>query len=105
MYLDGKTKVLAFTATRVTSKLIGIGAAKRALGNLNSINTGQRSHLGGAKIEKLSIISTTYKLEYAMIRPLALEKLECQDMNTLWGAEMRDLISDWRSLHQRTSKW
>lgn len=46
----------AKVACRVTSKILGIGSAERAWGDVKHLKTGKRSHLGYANIEKASIV-------------------------------------------------
>ena len=43
-------------ASRVTSKILGIGSAERSWGDVKQLKNGKRSHLGNKKIEKNSII-------------------------------------------------
>ena len=80
-------KVLGFIAPRVTSPGVGMGAAERGWGVTKIIKSGSRSHLGADKVEKLSIISTTHKLETARIKRKSLELIDCKHKYALWGDE------------------
>ena len=46
-YLLSFTKVLGFVACRVTSKVLGIGAAERYLGDVKTIKSGKISSISG----------------------------------------------------------
>lgn len=46
----------AKVACRVSSKILGIGSAERAWGDVKHLKTGKRSHLGHANTEKASIV-------------------------------------------------
>lgn len=52
MFYAAFTKV----ACRVTSKILGIGSAERAWGDVKHLKQGKRSHLGHGSVEKQSII-------------------------------------------------
>ena len=64
-----------------------MGASERGWGVTKKIKSGQRVGLGSDKIEKLSIISMTHKLNKARIRHLEMEKLNCEDKGALWRNE------------------
>ena len=61
-YSEPYTEVLGFVACRVCSKVVGIGMAERAWGDLKLIKDGNRSGLGGDSTEMRSIIYTSAKL-------------------------------------------
>ena len=72
------TKVLGYVACRVTSKCLGIGACERSWGDVKSIKSGKRSHIGGDSIQKRSIIYTTALLDQARARRTEFEKIDAQ---------------------------
>ena len=47
--------------------------------------TVSRGRLLGDKIERLSVVSTTYKLDKARIRQKQLEGIECNSRSAVWG--------------------
>ena len=61
------TKVLGFVACRVTSKVLGIGAAKRSWGDVKTIKSGKRSAIISDVSEKHSIVYTSTCIESARI--------------------------------------
>ena len=61
------TKVLGFVACRVTSKFLGIGAAERPWGDVNTIKSGKRSTISSDVSEKQSIVYTSACVESARI--------------------------------------
>jgi hypothetical protein len=62
------TVVLGYVGCRVTSKLCGIGPAKRSWGGVKKIKDGVRSHLGGESTEKRSVIYVTAKIQEARMQ-------------------------------------
>ena len=75
MYPKGRTKSMGFISPRVTSPGVGMGACDRGRGVTKRIKYGQHAKLTGVKTEKLSIISTTQKLNKTRIKREALEEL------------------------------
>ena len=61
------TKVLGFDACRVTSKLLGLGAAERSWGDVNIIKSGKRSAISSDVLEKQIIVYTSACIESARI--------------------------------------
>ena len=61
------TKVLDFVACRVTSKVLGIGAAERSWGDVKTIKSGKRSAISSDVSEKQSIVYTSACIESAGI--------------------------------------
>ena len=53
------TKVLGFVAFRVTSKVLGIGAAERSWGDVKTIKSGKRSTISSDVSEKQSTVYTS----------------------------------------------
>ena len=53
------TKVLGFVECRVTSKVIGIGAAENSWGDVKTIKSGKRSAISSDVSEKQSIVYTS----------------------------------------------
>lgn len=76
------TKVLGYVACRVTSKILGIGSAERAWGDVKHLKKDKRAHLSGEKTEKQSILYTTARLEEARIK-----RAEREAEGTLFGDE------------------
>ena len=60
-------------------------ASEQALICTKGILTAGRGHLGGEKIECLSMIFTAYKLDKAKFRQRQLEGIECSSKNAVWG--------------------
>lgn len=85
--LGGITKVLGFVACRVCSKLVGMGPSERAWAGTKEIASGQRSHISAGKLEKATLISTTYRLDRAQKQRVALEKIDCREKGALFGEE------------------
>jgi hypothetical protein len=56
------TLVLGFVACHVTSKLCGIGPAKRSWGRVKQIKDRKRSHLSGELTEKRTILFVSLKI-------------------------------------------
>jgi hypothetical protein len=61
-------KELGSVACRVTSKLLGIGSAERAWGDVKHLKNGQRSHLCHRTTEQASIVFGTACLDAARIK-------------------------------------
>ena len=61
------TKVIGFFACRVTSKVLGIGAAERSWGDVKTIKYGKRSAISSNVSEKQSIVYTSACIESAII--------------------------------------
>ena len=59
------TKVIGFVASRVTSKVLGIGAAERSWGDVKIIKSGKRSAISSDVSEKQSIFYTSACIESA----------------------------------------
>ena len=75
MYSKCQTEVMGFIYPWVTSPGVGMGDCERGKGVTKRIKSGQRAKLTGANIDKLSIISTTNKLNKARIKGELLEGL------------------------------
>jgi hypothetical protein len=87
MYSRGRTSVMGYLAPRATAAVTGMGASERAWATTKLIRTSRRARLGGGKIEKLTVVSSTYKLNKARIKRQELEKLTCTSRDALWGEE------------------
>ena len=61
-YSEPYTEVLGFVACRVCSKVLGIGMAERAWGDLKLVKGGRRSSMGSESTEMRSIIYTSARL-------------------------------------------
>ena len=61
-YSFGRTEVFCFIVTRCTSALTGMSASERVWAVTKNIQSSTHNHLKGPKVEKLSIISTSYRL-------------------------------------------
>ena len=68
------TKVLGFVSCRVTSKVLGIGAAERSWGDVKTITSGKRSAVSSDVSEKHSIVYTSACIESARIEQYHYEK-------------------------------
>ncbi len=79
------TSVLGFVACHVTSKLCGIGPAKRSWGGVKQIKDGKRSHLSGASTEKWSILFVSAKIVQARVVCDRMEKLDATGHNAMFG--------------------
>ena len=85
LYSRGRTEVLGYVGPRCTSALTGMGASERAWACTKKIMTISRGSLHGDKVERLSVVSTTYKLDKARIRQKKLEDIECSSRDAVWG--------------------
>ena len=74
-YLLPFTKVLGFFACRVTSKVLGIGAAERSWGDIKTIKSGKRSVISSDVSEKHSIVYTSACIESTRIEQYHSGKL------------------------------
>jgi len=61
------TNVLGYVACRVTSKILGIGAAERSWGDVKCIKTGKRSSIRGGSLKKQSVIYGAASMEKSRI--------------------------------------
>ncbi len=77
--------MLGYVGCRVTSKLCGIGPAKRSWGGVKQIKDGVRSHLGGESTEKRSVIYVTAKIQEARMRQHQIEKLDATRPDAMFG--------------------
>ena len=73
-YLLPFTKVLGFVACRVTSKVLGIGAAEHSWGDIKTIKSGKRSAISSGVSEKQSIVYTSTCIESARIEQYQSDK-------------------------------
>jgi hypothetical protein len=72
-------------ACRVTSKLVGIGAAERCWGGVKQIKTGKRSHLSGESTEKRSIIFANAKVTQGRMKSDRVQGLDFRGDNVSFG--------------------
>ncbi len=79
------TKVLGFVACRVTSKVLGIGAAERSWGKLKDIKSGHRSHMGDESVEMRTILYTTARVNDARLTQEAMERLDAPSEDAMFG--------------------
>ena len=68
------TKVLGFVACRVTSKVLGIGAAERSWGDLKTIKFGKISDIRSDASDKQIIVYTSACIESARIEQYDSDK-------------------------------
>ena len=68
------TKVLGFVACRVTSNYLGIGAAERSWGDVNTIKSEKRSAVSSDVSKKQSIVYTSACVESARIEQYQSDK-------------------------------
>ena len=80
-------KTLGYVACIVCSKSCGMGDAERNWGDVKAHRSGQKAHLGTDKLEKMSIISTSYNIETKRIKRRDYESMDCQKKRALWGDE------------------
>ena len=78
-------KVLGFVGCRVTSKVLGIGAAERSWGALKDIKSGKRAHMGEESVEKRTILYTTARINDARNRQEARERLDAPSDDAIFG--------------------
>ena len=90
LYSRGRTEVLGYVAPRCTSAMTGMGASERAWACTKKIMTVSRGRLLGDKIERLSVVSTTYKLDKTRIRQKQLEEIECSSRDAVWGNDSKN---------------
>ncbi len=82
------TVVLGFVGCHVTSKLCGIGPAKRSWGRVKQIKDGVRSHVGAKSTEKRSVIYVTAKIQESRMRQEQMEKFAAATGNdTMFGED------------------
>ena len=79
------TDVLGMVACRTTSKLLGIGSAERAWGDVKHLKSNKRSHLGSNNTEKQAILYTTARINEARIKREAMEDIHAQGKDAMWG--------------------
>jgi hypothetical protein len=77
--------VLGYVACHVTSKLCGIGPAKRSWGSVKQIKDRKRSHLSGNLTEKRIILFVSAKILQAQIKCDRMEKLGTTRCNAVFG--------------------
>ena len=93
------TKVLCFVACRVTSKVLGVGAAERSWGDTKTIKSGKRSVISSDVSEKQSIVYTSACIESARIEQYHYEKqLDDNCSSRTWNEEVDDF-------DQQLEKW
>jgi hypothetical protein len=68
--------VLGYVACRVTSQVLGIGAAERSWGDVKQLKTDKRSHLSVEAVEQQSIIFGAASMHKARIGREEAEKLD-----------------------------
>jgi hypothetical protein len=77
--------VLGFVACCVTSKLCGIGPAKRSWGRVKQVKDGIRSHLSGKLTEKRSILFVFLEISQAQIKCEHMENLDATRYTAMFG--------------------
>ena len=123
------TKVLGFVACRVTSKVLGIGAAERSWGDVKTIKSGKRSAISSDVSEKQSIVYTSACIESARIEQNQADKQLYDNISShswneeneafdhqldVWGVDrifsdspasvkrdLRAYIEDWEKLYMK----
>jgi hypothetical protein len=78
------TTVLGYVACRVTSKVLGIGAAERSWGDVKQLMTDKRSHLSVEAVEQQSIIFGAASMHKARIGREEAEKLDHNISSKFW---------------------
>jgi hypothetical protein len=78
------TTVLGYVACRVTSKVLGIGAAECYWGDVKQLNIDKRSHLSVEDIEQHSIIFGAASMYKARIGREEAEKLDHNISSKFW---------------------
>jgi hypothetical protein len=82
------TVVLGFVLCHVTSKLCGIGPAKRSWGGVKQIKDGVRSHVGAESTEKRSVIYVTVKIQESRMQQEQMKKFATMTgNNTMFGED------------------
>jgi hypothetical protein len=81
------TEVLGHVAVRTTSKVLGIGPAERAWGDVKHLKDGKRSHLSADATEKQSVLYTTARITEARITRHHFEALDYQGPSAMWGED------------------
>ena len=76
---------LGHVACRTTSKIVGIGPAERGWGDVKRMKDGARACLSGAKTEKQAILYTTARLAEARLKRDAMEKIDAEGPESMWG--------------------
>ena len=79
------TGVLGFVACRVCLKSLGIGPCERSWGDVKSIKSGKRSHLGGDSIKKRAVLYTTAKIHASRIKRNIMECIDAEGPNAMFG--------------------
>jgi len=88
MYSYRYTICLGQFACRVTSKVLGIGAAERNWGEVKHLKTDKRSHLGGDRTKKQATIFGADCAERAKIQRAAIQKgNQTDDQFMFWDEE------------------
>ena len=85
MYSLHHTMVFGFVACRLSSKVLGIGAAERSWGDVKHIKSGKRSHLGAESTEKRAVLYTTVRINEARMKREAMEKVDAPWENAMFG--------------------
>ena len=75
--------MFGFITTICISNLTGIDASKRTWAVTKKIKSSTHNKLKEPKVENLSIISTSYKLNKARMHCREMEKLNCVNAGTL----------------------
>jgi len=78
------TNILGYVACRVTSKILGIGAAERVWGDTKTIKSGKRKHLKGNSTEKRTVLYSSAKITQARIKRAAMER-DTAGINTMFN--------------------
>jgi hypothetical protein len=76
--------VLGFVVCRVTSKLCGIGPAKRSWGGVKQVKEKKRSHLTGELTKKRAVLFVSSKTLQARILCDRMEKLDATGHNAIY---------------------
>ena len=80
------TEVLRFVACRVCSKVLGIGMAERAWGDLTRIKDGRRAGMGGDSTEMRSIIYTSARLTHKRAQQVENDRIGL-NANNMFGED------------------
>ena len=72
---------------RVSSKILGIGCAQQAWGDVKHLKTNQRVNISRKRVEKQAILYTIARINEARARREARESSVVEDQETMWGDE------------------
>lgn len=89
-----RTEVLGKLATRVCSKILGIGSAERAWGDVKQLKSGKRSHLSADKVKKQATLFGESSMQVAKLKRKTASKDDKYALTDYWFDDGLEVVME-----------